>query len=195
MPMSSRDEGNVTSRIMVKDIMNSPVVTASPSDNLKIIAEKMSKANIGSIVIVENGRPIGIVSDGDIVSKAVAKDLVPGQVAAKDLMHSLRMIDSEATILEAARMFRKYNIKRLGVSYKDELVGIISASDVIAVTPELVDVVSEKASIMRGEFGRKPALVSGYCDECGEWSDYLQYVDGTFICEECRGEIPSRQQG
>ena len=50
-------------------------------------------------------------------------------------------------------MLRKHNIKRLGVVYKNKLVGIISSSDVIAVTPELVDVVSEKAAIIRGELG------------------------------------------
>jgi len=191
--MSERDE-HVTTPIMVKDIMNSPVVTASPNDNVKILAEKMGRSGIGSVVIVENDKPVGIVSDGDIVSKAVAKDLVPSTILAKDIMHPLQTIESEASILDAARSLRKHKVKRLGVLYKNKLTGIISSSDVIAVTPELVDVVSEKASIMRGEFGRKPGLVSGYCDECNAWSEYLQYVDGTFICEECRGEVPSREQ-
>lgn len=192
--MSDRDEAHVTTPIMVKDIMNSPVITALPDDSVKTIAEKMSKSGVGSIVIVENDKPIGIVSDGDIVSKAVAKDYVPSKVMAKDVMHPLQTIESEASILEAARLLRKYQMKRLGVMYKNKLTGIISSSDIIAVTPELIDVVSEKASIMKGEFGRKPSLVSGYCDECNAWSDYLQYVDGTFICEECRGEVPSREQ-
>lgn len=186
----SRDESHVKTRIIVKDIMNSPVISASPNDNLQKIAEQMIKAGIGSVVIVDNGKPVGIVSDGDIVTKAVAKDRLPSKVLAKDIMDPLHTVESEESILEAARLLRKNNIKRLGVTYKNRLAGIISASDVIAVTPELIDVVSEKSSIMRGEFGRKPGLVSGYCDECNQWSEYLQYVDGTFICEECRGEVP-----
>ncbi|MEM2759752.1 MAG: CBS domain-containing protein [Nitrososphaerales archaeon] len=189
----SRDE-HITSPVMVKDIMNSPVITASPNDNVKTIAERMSKSGVGSVVVVEDGKPVGVVSDGDIVSRAVAKDSMPSKVLAKDIMQPLQVIDSEASILEAARLLRKYKVKRLGVMYKNQLTGIVSTSDVIAVTPELVDVVSEKASIMKGEFGRKPSLVSGYCDECNQWSDYLQYVDGSFICEECRGEVPSREQ-
>lgn len=192
--MSDRDEGHVTTRVMVKDIMNSPVITSSPTDTVKIVAEKMSKANVGSVVIIDNGKPVGIVTDSDIVSKTVANDQIPSKVLAKDVMHPLQTIESEESILEAARMLRKHNIKRLGVTYKNELAGMISSSDVLAVTPELIDVVSEKASIMRGEFGRKPGLVSGYCDECNQWSEYLQYVDGIFICEECRGEVPSREQ-
>jgi hypothetical protein len=51
-----------------------------------------------------------------------------------------------------------------------------------------VDVVSEKAGIIRGEIGRPASNVSGYCDECGEWSDLLMYSEGTFTCEECRGD-------
>ena len=192
--MSDRSEAHVTSKVMVKDIMNSPVIAASPNDSVKTIAEKMSKANVGSIIIVENEKPVGIVSDWDIVSKTVANDHLPSKALAKDVMHPLQTIESEASILEAARLLRQHNIKRLGVTYKNKLEGIISSSDVISVTPELIDVVSEKASIMRGEFGRKPGLVSGYCDECNEWSEYLQYVDGKFICEECRGEVPTREE-
>jgi hypothetical protein len=79
------------------------------------------------------------------------------------------------------------------VVYKNRLVGIISSSDVIAVTPDLVEIVSEKATIIRGELGitRSASNVSGFCDQCGEWSDLLQYDEGTFVCEVCRGESSS----
>jgi hypothetical protein len=52
----------------------------------------------------------------------------------------------------------------------------------------LIDVVSEKSAMIRGEIGRPTGHISGYCDECGEWTDLLLYNDGTFTCEECRGE-------
>ena len=92
-------------------------------------------------------------------------------------------------------LLRKHNIKRLGVVYKNRLVGIISSSDVIAVTPDLVEIVSEKATIIRGELGiaRSASNISGYCDECGEWSDLLQYDEGRFICEVCRGDSSSAE--
>jgi hypothetical protein len=105
-------------------------------------------------------------------------------------MKELYTIESEDSITEAARLLRKHNIKRLGVVYKNRLVGIISSSDVIAVTPDLVEIVSEKSTIIRGELGiaRSARNVSGFCDQCSEWSDLLQYDEGTFICEVCRGE-------
>lgn len=189
-PVREHADAHMTTRVLVRDIMNSPVVSASPSDTVRDIAKKMKEEKIGSIVIMEKDKPVGIVTDWDIVSNGVVKDAKPSQIKTKDVMKDIRTIESEESITEAARLLRKHNIKRLGVIYKNRLVGIISSSDVIAVTPDLVDVVSEKAAIIRGELGiaRPAGKVSGYCDECGEWSDLLQYDEGTFICEVCRGE-------
>jgi CBS domain-containing protein len=187
-PAREHADANMTTRVLVRDIMNSPVVSASPSDSVKDIAIKMKEEKIGSIIVMEKDEPAGIVTDWDIVSHGVVKDVKPSQLKVKDVMQELHTIEGGESITEAARMLRKHNIKRLGVVYKNRLVGIISSSDVIAVTPDLVDVVSEKAAIIRGELGRPAGTVSGYCDECGEWSDLLQYDEGTFICEVCRGE-------
>jgi CBS domain-containing protein len=190
-PIRQHGDANMTTRVLVRDIMNSPVISASPHDTIKDIATKMKEERIGSIIIMENEKAVGIVTDWDIVSNAVIKDIKPTMVKASDIMQKLHTIEGEEGITEAARILRQHNIKRLGVVYKNRLVGIISTSDVIAVTPDLVDVISEKASLMRGEIGRSAGNVSGYCDECGEWSDLLQFDEGTFSCEECRGEVVS----
>jgi CBS domain-containing protein len=189
-PVREHADAHMTTRVLVRDIMNSPVVSAAPNDTIHDIAKKMKEGNIGSIVIMEKDKPLGIVTDWDIVSNAVVNDAKPSQIKAKDVMKEIYTIESEESITEAARLLRKHNIKRLGVVYKNRFVGIISSSDVIAVTPDLVEIVSEKAAIIRGELGiaRSAGNVSGYCDECGEWSDLLQYDEGTFLCEVCRGE-------
>jgi CBS domain-containing protein len=190
-PVREHADANMTTRVLVRDIMNSPVISASPHDTIKDIAAKMKEERIGSIIIMEKEETVGIVTDWDIVSNAVVKDVKPSLLKASEIMQKLHTIEGEEGVTEAARMLRQHNIKRLGVVYKNKLVGIISASDVIAVTPDLVDVISEKAGLVRGEIGRSAGNVSGYCDECGEWSDLLQYSEGTFTCEECRGEIAS----
>jgi CBS domain-containing protein len=190
-PVRQHGDANMTTRVLVRDIMNSPVISASPQHTIKNIATKMKEERIGSIVIMENGKAAGIVTDWDIVSNAVVKDVKPSEVKASDIMQTLHTIEGEEGVTEAARVLRQHNIKRLGVVYKNRLVGIISASDVIAVTPDLVDVISEKAAVMRGEIGRQAGNISGYCDECGEWSDLLQFNEGTFMCEECRGDLVS----
>jgi len=190
-PVRQHGDANMTTRVLVRDIMNSPVISASTKTTIKDIAIKMKEEKIGSIIIMDKEEPLGIVTDWDIVSNAVVKDVKPSLLNASDIMQQLYTIEGEEGVTEAARVLRKHNIKRLGVVYKNRLVGIISASDVIAVTPDLVDVISEKSALIRGETGRSMGNVSGYCDECGEWSDLLQYNEGTFTCEECRGEVIS----
>ncbi|MGH9980546.1 MAG: CBS domain-containing protein [Nitrososphaeraceae archaeon] len=185
---SKHRDANMTTRVLVRDVMNSPIISSSPDSNIKEIAEKMKKERIGSIVIFKNEEPVGIVTDWDIVTDGFSRDVPPSSIIASEIMKRLYTIEGEETITEAARLLRKHNIKRLGVVYKNRLVGIISSSDVIAVTPDLIDVVSEKSALIRGETGRPQGHISGYCDECGEWSDLLLYNDGTFICEECRVE-------
>lgn len=187
-PTKRHRDANMPTRVLVRDIMNSPVISASPYSTVEDVASRMKEHKIGSIIIMENEKPLGIVTDWDIVSNAVTKDIKPSMLKASDIMQQLHTIEGEEGVTEAARLLRQHNIKRLGVVYKSKLVGIISASDVISVTPDLVDVISEKASLLRGEIGREAGNISGYCDECGEWSDLLQYEGGSFTCEECRAE-------
>lgn len=187
-PTKKHRDANMPTRVLVRDIMNSPVISAPPQSTVEDVASRMKEYKIGSIIIMENEKPLGIVTDWDIVSNAVTKDVKPSMLKASDVMQQLHTIEGEEGVTEAARMLRQHNIKRLGVVYKSKLVGIISASDVISVTPDLVDVISEKASLLRGEIGREAGNISGYCDECGEWSDLLQYEGGSFTCEECRAE-------
>lgn len=174
--------------------MNSPVITADPGESIQQISQKMAASKAGSVVITENGRPIGIVTDGDIVTKVVSQDSKPSTVKAVDVMSKpLYTIDSEKEIIEAARAMRKHGIKRLGVSYKDGIVGIISISDILAITPELFDIISEKTMIMTGRASKEPTFLAGYCDSCNQWSDRLLEIDGRFICSECTTGNPEEE--
>ncbi|MGQ9719311.1 MAG: CBS domain-containing protein [Nitrososphaerales archaeon] len=188
-------EPSVRTRVLARTIMNSPVVTASPNETSKDLALKMIQYNVGSIVITESDEPVGIVTDGDIALKVAARDLKPSEVLAKDIMSSpLHTVDSEIDIREVARIMRNLRIKRLGVTYKNRLVGMVTMSDIVSVTPEVMDVISEKARIVAGEPRKKKGYLAGYCDSCNQWSDYLMEVDGRFMCEECReGEQPPEE--
>ena len=113
-PVREHTDAHMTTRVLVRDIMNSPVVSASPNDTIHDIAKKMKDENIGSIIIIEKDKPVGIVTDWDIVSKAIVNDTKPSQIKAKDVMKELYTIESEESITEAARLLRKHNIKECG---------------------------------------------------------------------------------
>lgn len=187
-------EKSITTKVLVRDVMNSPVISGSEEETADRLAGKMAKYSIGSIVISDGEDVKGIVTDGDLVSKVVAKNLLPSSVKAREVMSSpLQTIDSEKDVTEAARMMRRLGVKRLGVTYKGKVVGIVSMSDILGVTPEIIDIISEKARILSGGSAQRSSGVSGYCDLCNQWSDSLLEIDGKFICEECRSDQGKRE--
>ena len=181
---------DIRSPMLVKDVMSSPVVTADEDMMLSDVARLMKKHNIGCVIVsTKNGKPVGIITERDIVERVVAKDIRPGEVRAKEIMSApLVTIDSEKTISDGAKGRSRRNIRRLAVMYKGELAGIISSKDILAVTPELIEIIQEKARIENQNFTEEAEESSsaGYCDSCGEWSDDLREVEGSFLCEECR---------
>lgn len=96
----------MTTRVLVRDIMNSPVITAGPNDNVVDIASKMKEHNIGSVIITENEKPVGIVTDWDVVS-VVASNLEPSSVEAVKVMQQIHTVEAAEGITEAARLLRK----------------------------------------------------------------------------------------
>jgi len=181
---------DIRSPMLVKDVMSSPVVTADEDMMLSDVARLMKKHNIGCVIVsTKNGKPVGIITERDIVERVVAKDIRPGEVRAKEIMSApLVTIDCEKTISDAAKEMSRRNIRRLAVMYKGELAGIISSKDILAVTPELIEIIQEKARIENQNLTEEAEESSsaGYCDNCGEWSDDLREVEGSFLCEECR---------
>ncbi|MCW4054493.1 MAG: CBS domain-containing protein, partial [Candidatus Bathyarchaeota archaeon] len=116
-------------RMVVKDIMSSPVVTLDEDQTSNKVASIMDKNDLGCVIVTNKaGKPVGIITERDLVSRVLAKNLVPDTIEAKEIMTSpLITIQPEATISEAARRMSRLDIRRLGVVYKDNLVGLISS--------------------------------------------------------------------
>jgi CBS domain-containing protein len=178
-----------TDKLRVREVMNSPVITARVKEKVSTLAKKMRDYKVGSIIIAQGKKPVGIVTEGDIVRKVVSKDLKPSEILAEDIMsHPVITIPDDHDVTEAAKVMRKKGIKRLGVTYKGRLIGIASVSDLTSVTPELAGLIYERARLGVTEPKRRGSFYSGYCDSCRSWSEYLVEVDGRFLCEDCRGE-------
>jgi CBS domain-containing protein len=188
-------EIGLRSRMLIKDVMSSPVVTINESATANKAAVLMTKDDFGCIIVTnKEGKPLGIITERDLVVRVLAKNVKPDAMKAKNVMTSpLITIEPDETISEAARRMSRLNIRRLGVVYKEQLVGIVSSKDILAVMPELIETIQERA-IMEGEnraeeAEEEPAPLAGYCDRCGGWSDDLKEVNGEFLCEDCKVEL------
>jgi CBS domain-containing protein len=187
------------SKMLVKDVMSSPVITIEEEAPANRIAELMDKHGLGCIIVTsKKGKPLGIITERDLVARVLTKNVKPDSIKAKEVMTSpLITIEPDETISEAARRMNRLNIRRLGVVYRGQLTGLISSKDVLAVVPELIETIQERA-IIEGENVAQEAEeesrpLAGYCDRCGGWSDDLKEGNGEFLCEDCRVELESEE--
>lgn len=186
------EELGIRMKMLVRDVMSSPVITVNEDSTVEEVAKLMAKHNIGCVIVTQDKeKPIGIITEHDLVTRVMSKDLRPSEVKSKEVMSSpLITIESEKTIMEAARIMSKRDIRRLGVMYKGRLEGIIAGKDILAITPELIEIIEERARIETSSEGLTESIpMAGYCDHCGQWSEDLKEVEGEFLCEECRIEL------
>jgi len=189
-------EIGLRTRMLVKDVMSSPVLTTGEDAPSNKVARLMDENKVGAVVVTnKEGKPLGIITEKDLVIRVLSKNLTPDAVKAKDIMTSpLVTIEPEATISEAARKMSSIDIRRLGVLYKGNLVGLISSKDILSVMPELIEIIQERNRIEgagRSEEAEEAeeAPLSGYSDRCGVYSDNLKDVNGQNLCEDCRAEL------
>jgi CBS domain-containing protein len=186
-------EIGLRTKMLVRDVMSSPVVTMDEDETSNRAAVAMDKNDLGAVIVINKaGKSIGIITERDLVIRVIAKNLKPDTVKGKEIMTTpLVTVEPEATISDAARRMNRLDIRRLGVIYKGNLVGIISAKDILGVMPELLEIMQETQRIEgsdQSEEGEEAPL-SGYCDRCNMYSDTLKEHDGQNICDECLIEL------
>ena len=192
--MASTIDENVAT---AKDVMSKPVITVRENDNAMNAAKLMEKHKVGGIVIVnENGKPLGIVTERDLATRVVAKGLQPKEVSVSSIMsRPIATIDGKASIREVAKKMSQLEIRRLAVVSKDDLQGIITSKDILRITPVMIDIISERSRINSNEPIRETSNLAGYCDNCSEWSLSLSYHDGKFHCEDCLADAEEEAKG
>ena len=181
----------IETNITVNDAMTSNVVTVKPNNSVADAAFLMTQSEVGCLIVKSNGDPEGIITESDIINKVVSKDIKASEIAVEEVMtKNIIKIDPGRELNEAARFMSKMNIRRLVVVKEGSLTGIITAKDIMAVSPELTEILVENARMKNQvDFNREESPVPGVCEACGNFMDYLNEIDGRFVCEECEEDL------
>ena len=113
----------------VREVMSTDVACANCGDTLQSAAQQMAEINIGSLPVKDGERLVGIVTDRDIVLRAVAKGYSPDQPVEDAMTDRLVTVAPDASLEEAARVMSEKQIRRLYVTDGDRLAGVISLGD------------------------------------------------------------------
>lgn len=127
--MNSSDP--IQPKTSVKEVMNSFVVSADSTVTVTDAAKMMEDTGVGAIIITENNFPVGIVTDRDFAIKIVAHSY-PIDNPVKQIMSTpLISIDSDSDLWTASDLMSTRNVRKLPVIDDDNVVGIITASDLV----------------------------------------------------------------
>ncbi len=130
--------------LLVRDIMTKTIRTVRPNSSVLDAVQKMNKFNIGSILVVDGRRPVGIVTERDILRRVVEHSTDPSIIKVSEIMsHPVVTINPEVTIEEAARLMTAKQIKKLPVVEEDSIVGIITTMDIMKAAPRMMNLFEE----------------------------------------------------
>ena len=116
----------------IRDIMIKKVITFKEDSSVKDIAEKMGKFDIGCAIIVKGKKPIGIITERDMVKRIVAKRIDISKTKAKEIMTSpVETINPEANIYYVSKVMKEKKYKRYPVAKDGNLVGLVTQTDMI----------------------------------------------------------------
>ena len=144
----------------LREIMTSNVEVIHPEDTLQTAAEKMRNRDIGFLPVCDGDRLIGVLSDRDLIIRALAEGLDSKTIIGRDLVTSpaIYCFDDQS-VDEAARIMHDNQIRRLVIlSHDKRMVGVISLGDLAMsaddkLTGDVLQSVSEPMSASRPEPG------------------------------------------
>lgn len=130
----AQEEFRKGSSLKVDDVMSFPVQTIEKEKTIKDAITKMAEKNIGSLIVTENSKPVGIISERDLLLKILHQDANPKKLLVKDIMNEpLIFGESGESLIEAETKMKLNSIRRMPILKGGELVGIITSSDIIRI--------------------------------------------------------------
>jgi CBS domain-containing protein len=135
--------------MQVKDIMTVGVDFCKPEDNLKTAADRMRDHNVGILPVMEEGKPVGMITDRDIIIRAIAEGRDPFNTRVSDIMtHDAFFCIEDMEVEEAAKIMEYKKVRRLLVKNSEHQVsGVLSLGDIaMSMTKELAGEVLQEVT-------------------------------------------------
>ncbi len=118
----------------VNQVMSKNVLTAEKSTSLQDAANEMNRLNVGCVIVTDESKPVGIVTERDFVTKVAAEGRPLFTEISEVMSSPLITIDPEETIWEASEIMKEKLIHKLPVIENERIVGVITTSDIVRIS-------------------------------------------------------------
>ena len=125
---------NVMDNTFVNQVMSKNVLTAEKSTSLQDAAQEMNRLNVGCVIVTDESKPIGIITERDFVTKVAAEGRPLFTEISEVMSSPLITIDPEETIWEASEIMKEKLIHKLPVIEDERIVGVITTSDIVRIS-------------------------------------------------------------
>ena len=144
----------------VRDLIVKPPVTMAADATVEAAANLMDQRAVGAVVIVDDGRPVGIVTDRDLVVRGMARRIPPDARIDSVMSTGIVAIDATADVQHAIAVFNHHPFRRLPVVDGADIVGMVTVDDlVVAISRALADLTTGvTAQLLFGHAEAKPPV-------------------------------------
>ena len=177
--------------ILVREVMSSRPRTGRPDMTVKEAAALMLREGVGSLIILEEGQPVGILTERDLLYKVVAVGKVPSRTKVEKVMSSpVITITPGSNVSIAAKRMSELHMRRLPVVEDGKLIGMLTEKDILKLSPSLIELTREwsKIGAIPGARANGFGKLAGYCESCDAYSIALELENGSLLCPDCREE-------
>jgi CBS domain-containing protein len=130
--------------LLVRDVMTKDVKVIGPDSSVHQVVAAMNKYDIGSIIVVKDDKPDGVISERDILRRVVEPCLSPETITAKQIMSSpVITISESASMGEVVKLMAEKRVRKIPVMKKDKLVGIITYTDILSKVLSMISILGE----------------------------------------------------
>jgi len=120
--------------VLIRELMTETVVTAPPERTVREIAEMMRERNVGSVVLIEEQRPVGFLTDRDLTVSVLADGRDVGDHAADHASSPVITASAEMQVEQAAELMVRHGVRRLVIVDGERLTGILTLDDIASRT-------------------------------------------------------------
>ena len=129
----------------VKEIMNPNVVSLGPNASLKDAAELMAQQKIGSIVIVDNNEPIGIITERDFATKIMLQPYSADSKVSEAMSSPVVHITSNQSVADVIDIMANKDIRKVPVIDNGKVIGIVTGTEFLRLFVQATDEDMQKA--------------------------------------------------
>jgi CBS domain-containing protein len=130
--------------LLVRDVMTKDVKVVGPDSSVHEVVAAMNKYNIGSIIVVQDDKPVGVISERDVLRRVVEPCLSPETITAKQIMTSpVITICESASMDEVVKLMAEKRVRKIPVMKKDKIVGIITYTDILSTVLSMISILGE----------------------------------------------------